>query len=161
VALEGELPEIELTLQEIEVPGGVSPVPGLETTVSLTFMPEIHKRLGLPHDSYSAAKVHDLKFAAISGTQDLAFIRSLVVKIISLEDHSAGKPGTQIGRYERRAGSKVSRAITMINTPPVDILNAWQSQTPTVTLAITGTLPEAPFKMTALMHLSATLKHKS
>jgi hypothetical protein len=135
LAVEAEVPEVELTQRGV-VFTGVPAIGGQETELSKSYAQD-HSALALPPELSAEIQTLGVTLTATGGVADLSFIRQLRITM------SAGGPAEaiEIVGYERAPGAAVGSQLELTTRSPVDVLEAWQTDTATFTLEIAGTLP--------------------
>lgn len=157
---EGELPEVEVTQQDILFPGVPREVRLGEASIALPIFLNPGERLGLPPESYKSVKVKDVSLVLKAPPGgDLSFVRTFRVTLNSLQGYLAGVTPTEVATYQRPATGATSGRLSARGPSPVEVSQAWRDALTVMTVEAAGDLPEENWTLDVTVRLSAVLTY--
>ena len=152
LSVEADIPDVEVTQRGL-VFTGVAAVAG-EASMSKSYSQE-HGKLDLPSGFDSEVKTLSVTLTATGGVADLSFIHHL--RVVMTPD-GGGTP-IELGTYAP-AGAASGRSISLTTLNPINILDAWNTESATFTVEIAGALPTTDWTGDVTAHFGATAKYK-
>ena len=153
VSVEAEIPEVEITQSGLAFPG----VPDLglgEVAVEKSFSQD-HGKLDMPKGLDPEVKTLGVTVRVTSGAPDISFIHLLRLTM------SDGKNApVELGSYERMPGDPLTKELELAALNPLDVFEAWNTDSATFTLQVAGTLPTADWTAEVSVRFSARAKYK-
>ena len=161
LSVEGNLPEIEVVQRGLSIPGVPREARASEPTAGVASFFQPNDHLGLEPETYASVHVKEVVLSAKSGVDDLSFIHSLRIGMNGLQGFVAGTAPVEVAHYQRSAtaGPPVGPTITMRNSQPVPVIEAWRDSMAVLTLQAQGDLPETAWTVDIIVRLSAVLKY--
>lgn len=135
LSVEAEIPEVEITHRDLMFEGAPIEIPG-EIAVTKSFSQE-HGKLEFPEGLESEVKTLAVTLKATSGVSDLSFIRYLRISMSAGAEH----PAIELGTYDADTDASSGAEITLKTLNPVNVLDAWKTESATFTLEVAGSLP--------------------
>jgi hypothetical protein len=135
LSVEAEIPEVEITHRGLMFEAAPIEIPG-EIAVSKSFSQE-HGKLEFPEGLESEVKTLAITLKATSGVSDLSFIRYLRISMSAGAEH----PAIELGTYDADTDRSSGPHITLTTLNPVNVLDAWKTESATFTLDVAGSLP--------------------
>jgi len=159
MSVEGELPEIEVTQQNLSLPGVPRELRTGDVSVSMPSFFQPNDRIGLPIDSYQSVKVKGLTVVLKKGGGgDLSFLRTLRVTLSGLQGYLGGVAPTEVAQYQRPSAGTAGTTVDA-GKGPVEVVEAWRDPVTVMTVEATGDLPEEAWTVDIVVRLSAVLEY--
>jgi hypothetical protein len=152
LSVEADIPDIRITQHGVMFEGAAAAMGDASMTKSYS---QQHSKLDLPAGIDSQLKTLAVTLMATNGVPDLSFIQFLSV---SMSADGGGAP-VLLGSYEPTAGAVVGSTIGLTTLNPVNVLDAWKTDSATFTLQIAGALPTNDWAGDVTVDLSGTAKY--
>ena len=152
VSVEADVPDVQITQRGLTFEG--VPATGGDASMTKSYSQQ-HSKLDLPSQLDTEVKTLAVTLTATGGVSDLSFIHFLSV---SMSADGDGDP-VVIGSYEPTTGATVGNQISLTTLNPVNVLDAWKTDTATFTLQIAGALPTSDWTGDVSVDLSGTAKY--
>lgn len=149
VSVEADVPDVQITQRGLTFEGAT----GGDASMTKTYSQQ-HSKLDLPSQLDTQVKTLAVTLTATGGVGDLSFIQFLSV---SMSADADGDP-VVIGSYEPATGATVGNQISLTTLNPINVLDAWKTDTATFTLQIAGALPTTEWTGDVSVDLSGTAK---
>jgi hypothetical protein len=154
VSIEAELPEVEVTQHGIVFPRAKdSDVIG-DQSMAKSYSQE-HDKIEFPDGINSDVRTLSVKLRATGGVPDLSFIHYLRVTM-SAND---GSDAMELGVYEPAAAAVVGNEIGLTTLNPINIFDAWNTESATFTLEIAGALPRTDWTGDVVVRFAGKVKY--
>jgi hypothetical protein len=155
----GELPEVEVTQQNLKLPGVPRELRTGDVSVTIPAFFQPNDRLGLPIDKYESVKVNSLSLILKKGGGgDLSFVRTMRVTLTGLQGYLSGQVPTEVARYQRpdtgTAGSTLE-----LGAGSVEVVDAFRDPVTVMIVEATGDLPEDEWAIDVVVRMSALLHY--
>jgi hypothetical protein len=151
-AVEVDANDVQVTQKGIHFDAAPSAIANAVMSVSGSFELD-SANVGWVKRLNARVTVDEVTLHASSGVTNLDFIQSASV---ALSDASgSGTAATMT--YKRPAGRVSGPDLEVINTPPVDVTDAWSGDRVRVDVAVTGTLPTTAWSADLTFWLSARI----
>ncbi len=157
LTVEAEIPEVEITQRGIMFKG-VPPIAESDVSMTTSYSQD-HGKLDLPSGFSTEVKTLGVTLTATGGVDDLSFIHYLRITMSAEGDETAFQDPIEIGLYEPAAGTTVGDRISLATLNPIDVLDAWQTESATFTLEIAGTLPAHDWTGDVTVRFAGTAKY--
>jgi hypothetical protein len=154
VSIEAELPDVEVTQRGIVFPGVAGSDVSGDQSMAKSFSQQ-HDKIALPDGVNSDVRTLSVKLHATAGVRDLSFIHHLRVTM-SAND---GSEAMELGVYEPATGATVGNDINLTTLNPINIFDAWNTESATFTLEVVGALPETDWTGDVIVHFSGRVKY--
>jgi len=158
LSAEGDLPDVEVTQRDIEIPAAPPEADGTDILLAVSFEQK-PPRAGINRDAFSDVHVTRVFLSAQSGVSELSFLKSLRVLATTAEAEAAGFAPIEIGNYQQPAGGGGGTFIELISDPPIDVTELWRSKRVKFTLEVFGRLPPVAWTANIGINLGATLSY--
>ena len=149
VSVEADAPDVRITQHGIMFDGMAAGGDSMIKSYS-----QQHPKLDIPAGIDSELKPVAATLVARNGVFDLSFIRSLS---LSMTVDGTSAP-VALGSYEPAAGAPAGDQISLTTVNPVNILEAWKTDSATFTLQIVGQLPTNDWAGDVSLDLSVSAK---
>lgn len=153
LSVEAEIPEIEVTHRGLMFEGAPIEIPG-EISMTKSFSQE-HDKLDFPEGLGAEVKTLSITLKATSGVSDLSFIRYLRISMSGHEGHSA----IELGTYDADIDGSSGAEITLTTLNPVNVLDAWKTESATFTLEVAGSLPTSSWTADITVRFAGKAKY--
>jgi hypothetical protein len=151
LSVEADMPDVEVTQRGL-VFGGVAAAG--EASMEKSYSQQ-HGKLDLPAGLDSEIKTLSVTLTATGGVADLSFIHHLR---ITMAADGGGAP-IELGSYDPRGGAAVGAEIGLTTLNPINVLDAWKTDSATFTLEIAGALPTNDWTGDVTVHFSGMAKY--
>lgn len=154
LSIEAELPDVEVTQRGIVFPG----VPGAdlpgETSMAKSFSQQ-HDKIEFRDGIASDVRTLSVTLRATGGVPDLSFISYLRVTMHAND----GSEAIELGVYDPAPGTVVGKEISLTTLNPINIFDAWNTESATFTLEVAGALPTTDWTGDVVVHFSGKVKY--
>ncbi len=154
LSIEAEIPDVEVTQRGIVFPGVSSASVVGDQSMAKSFSQE-HDRIEFPDGINSDVRTLSVKLRATGGVADLSFIHYLRVTM-SAND---GSEAIELGVYEPAPGTSAGREISLTTLNPINIFDAWNTESAKFTLEVAGALPQADWTGDVVVRFSGKVKY--
>ena len=155
ISVEADVPDVQVTQRGLTFSG----VPGAslagDMSMAKSYSQE-HDKLDFPDGLDSEVKTLSVSLRATGGVDDLAFIHYM--RITMAPDD--GSEATELGVYEPARNAAAGKEISLTTLNPVNLLDAWNTDSAKFTLEIVGALPEHDWTGDVTAHFSGKIKYK-
>lgn len=152
LSVEADVPDVQITQSGLAFEG----VPAVVGDASMTkSYSQQHSKLDLPSQLDTQVKTLAVTLTATSGVTDVSFIHFMSISMSA----DADSDPIVIGSYDPAAGTTVGDQLKLTTLNPVNILDAWKTDTATFTLQIAGTLPTNAWTADVSINLSGSAKY--
>lgn len=152
LSVEADVPDVQITQSGLSFAGVPVAVGDASMTKSYS---QQHSKLDLPAQLDTQVKTLAVTLTVTSGVTDVSFIHSMSISMSA----DANSDPIVIGTYDPAAGSAVGDQLKLTTLNPVNILDAWKTDTATFTLQIAGTLPTSDWTADVSIDLSGSAKY--
>jgi hypothetical protein len=154
LSVEAEIPEVTVTQRGLTFKGvpdfGIGDV-SMEKSFS-----QDHSKIELPDGLDSEVKTLAVTLRATSGVSDMSFLKLLRVTMSSA---NIAEP-VELGSYEAVPGAAATNEINLTSLNPIDIFDAWNTDSATFTLQLAGSLPTTDWTADVIVRFSARAKYE-
>jgi hypothetical protein len=152
LSVEADVPDVQITQSGLAFEG----VPAVVGDASMTkSYSQQHSKLDLPSQLDTQVRTLAVTLTATSGVTDLSFIHFMSISMSADADSTP----IVIGSYEPATGSTTGNQLKLTTLNPVNILDAWKTDTATFTLQLAGTLPTSDWTADVSIDLSGSAKY--
>jgi|SRR5580698_4934276 hypothetical protein len=151
LSVEADVPDVQITQSGLTFEGVAAAMGDASMTKSYS---QQHSQLDLPSQLDTQVRTLAVTLTATSGVTDLSFIKFMSVSMSADADSAP----TVIGSYEPATGAAVGNQLKLTTLNPVNILDAWKTDTATFTLQLAGTLPTSDWTGDISIDLSGSAK---
>jgi hypothetical protein len=152
LSVEADVPDVQITQSGLTFEGVAAAMGDASMTKSYS---QQHSQLDLPSQLDTQVRTLAVTLTATSGVTDLSFIKFMSVSMSADADSAP----TVIGSYEPATGAAVGNQLKLTTLNPVNILDAWKTDTATFTLQLAGTLPTSDWTGQVSIDLSGSAKY--
>lgn len=156
LSVEADLPDVEITQPDVQVPAVPAEAQLNDTSVAVPFVLSVHDRLRLRRDSYHEVRVREVRLTARTGVTDLSFLRALRITVAGGEPGQTTTAPVEIARYDGNAPA--SPTLVLPRNPPADVTAPFRADTQLVIIELAGTLPPRAWSADISVRLSATVR---
>lgn len=153
--VDADIPDTKVTQKSVSFQG----IPGAqalgETSITQSFTLDTDQ-LSWAKDLNSDVYAYEVELTAVSGVQDLGFIRA--ARITMAGDATA--PAVEVINYVRPDNYSPSAVLDVPTTYPINVTEVWASKQVVLTLYLTGLFPEQNWSADVTIHLSGKLSYK-
>jgi hypothetical protein len=114
------------------------------------------KKIEFPDGLASEVKTLSVSLRATGGVSDLAFIKYMRVTMAADDD----SPAIELGVYEPAPGTVAGAEISLTTLNPVNVFEAWNTDSAKFTLEIVGALPEHDWTGDVTAHFSGKIRYE-
>lgn len=152
VSVEADIPDVEVTQRGLTFDG--VPNATIDTSMTKSYSQQ-HGKLDLPDGLDSEVKTLSATLRATAGVDDLSFIQHLR---ITMAPDGGGQP-IELGTYAP-AGTPAGKELTLTTLNPVNVLDAWKTESAIFTVEIAGTLPSTSWTADVIVHFAGSARYK-
>jgi hypothetical protein len=154
VSVEAEIPEVTVTQRDLMFQG----VPDLgigDVSMEKSFSQD-HSKIDLPDGLDSKVKTLAVTLRGTRGVSDMSFLKLLRV---TMSTANITEP-IELGTYEAVPGAPASNEIHLTSINPIDVFEAWNTDSATFTLQLAGSLPKTNWTADVIVRFSARAKYE-
>jgi hypothetical protein len=153
LSVEADVPDVEVAQRDV-VFQGVPPVGG-DAAMTKSYSQK-HGKIDLPAGLDSQVRTLSVTLTAKSGVTDLSFIHALRVTMAA---DGGGAAPIELGSYEASPGAAVGPELRLTTLNPVNVLDAWKTESATFTIEVAGALPTTDWTADVTAHFSGVAKY--
>jgi len=157
VQVDAEIPDTKVTQKAVSFQG----VPGAQTVgeVSITQSFTVTSDdLSWAKDLNSDVYAYEVELTAVSGVQDLSFIRVARITMSSGEDPSIAP--IEVINYTRPQSYTASAVLDVPTSQPINVTTVWAAKKLVFTIYLTGIFPEQDWAADVTLHMSGKISYK-
>ncbi len=155
--VDADIPDTKVTQRAVSfqgIPGGQA---AGEVSITRSFT-VTSDDLSWAKDLNSDVYAYEVELTAVSGVNDLSFIRQARIIMSSGEDPSI-QP-IEVINYTRPTDFSPSAVLDVPTTQPINVTSVWAAKKLVFTLHLTGVAPEQDWSADVALHLSGKLSYK-
>lgn len=154
LSIEAELPDVEVTQRGVVFPGASATDVTGDQSMARSFSQD-HDKIEFPDGINSDVRTLSVKLRATHGVTDLSFIHYLRVTMSS----GNGREAIELGVYEPAPGASAGDEISLTTLNPINVFDAWNTESATFTLEVAGALPQSDWKGDVVVRFSGKVKY--
>jgi hypothetical protein len=155
IGVEADVADVQVIQRGLKFKG----VPGASLAGDLAMAKSFtqkKKKIEFPDGLASEVKTLSVSLRATGGVSDLAFIKYMRVTMAPDDDTAA----IELGVYEPTPGTVAGAEISLTTLNPVNVFEAWNTDSAKFTLEIVGALPEHDWTGDVIAHFSGKIRYE-